>query len=757
MTTPGPTPTPRSNSGRIGIDATLSSARPQLRTFAFVATAIVLTVIAGDVEGAGLSLPAPDLFAAAGEATDTPLHAPGWTCSPPETTRCDCVPFVRGDFSVFLLEIDEASDDALRADEVVVVGPDSVLVADHLTATGDGRQTSVSLGPGIWVRDGESSLQLRFASATFELDGKQLTSSSLRHLRWESAATRPVAVESCDDIAELSAAVSEDGAALDRWATATGATRVDDRWSVSGLDLAGIPSPGLPSSIPADEPLNGFLPPAIFVSSQGARLTGSYHLADPAVSLRAHIDSAPVAGAGIGRWSRSPLCSRDLCRARPLYFDLYAGPEGFDTAHIGGQFGAGDPRHHVTASTDGLSAGASDYDPGQLERLSHDAFFRQWSMHRTGASFGGPNHDLFVGAALAHQGSGSFDVTDRFASTTRLWVDYGTRLTIGNASHADLRVQHAEFDIGDDEAGRLTRLSLGVDRTLGSPNRAFLRPALRGEMITEVADTSEGAEAGSRGQFDALIDGGLAIRGQLASLDHVITPRAFIGRRLFAEDALPARLPPTRAGRKALYPPGPFHFAGVALDQHLRSSHGRRLRFPLSTVAVDDGRGSDWIIDSRATVEYTSSDSASPVVVGLDTRCVDGCDASGIQARLQLSWTDAVETVHVAGRGVALHPAALSLDRRIRTGASRWHTPTPDPFAGGGANFFSSSLRGQSSHWDAELRLLGELRSPSEGGLALTVERFWPQLGWGVALQTAAMGHDSQWVTMLGLRNSPAF
>ena len=727
-----------------------------LRILTFSTVITVLAVTAPEVEAGSLHLPQPDILGDAASSLAEPLGHQKWTCSPATTSRCDCLEFSRGSWQTFLFGVDDESR-PLQVEYVVFTDGESRLEARDVTIGQDDHTTVIAVGEGSWRGPKETNRTLSFQSAELRAKEREILSASLRELSWTEGPTPTVTPRSCDDDAPGSPQeeLSSDRLTDVVLAHADSVDLVDENWRISNLRIAGTASPRMPSTFVAGQSLSGFLPPTIAIHDDGARLSTTYHIAAGDLSLRAHADTAKVAGVGIGRWSTSAICDR--CRPQPIFLDVYAGTDGFETAQLTGDFAAGDPGHHLSVSVDGLSAGSSTYDPGPAERLARGAFFRPWSMHRAGASFDGSHHNLSIGTALAHDSHSAFDLADRPAHATHLWIDYGTRLAVSDGARADVRLQHAEFDPSTDDSGRLTRLALTLDRPLGSPNRAYLRPLLRGDMLTEVASAPEGVDAGSRGQFDVLIDGGLAFRGELASLDHLVVPRAFVGRRLFAEDALPGRLHATQRAHEALHRRGPFNLAGLALDQRLRSSSGRQLRIPVSTAAADDGRGSDWSVDSRMSIEYASSSASRPVVLGLDARCSGACSESGLQNRLQLTWSDAVDSTHITGVGLGLHPGALPLDQEIRSGRSPWFFSKSTFPLGDTDLFHASSVRARWSQWSTKIRILADLEAPSDAGLEIMMERYWPLLGWGTALHLAAHGDDGRWAAMLGLRNSPAF
>lgn len=720
------------------------------RPRAFI-VAVALLAVPADTEA---SLPLPDqrLFESLGATLEQPVSDLRWQCSPDGDRHCGCVEFNTPRGHLLLADVSRDAESFSAGRFAVSSGP-ALLTGTSLQARN--RDGVLTVG---WERarltfanrddvvdHGRGDLQYQDREVTVEL----------AQLDWGSASDDALlSIESCDELRGLDLEADTTG----RRATATGAESHDDRWSVRDLEISGPMDLAVTDELEANRPAAGWLPPSIRVAPSQARLTASYHLGEPPLAVRAH---ATTRGAGTGlAWrSTSPTCETDRtdCRHQPLALDVYADPSHSPSVHLGGQFAVGSPQHHFSAEADGLGVGLHHYDPAGLEQLEHNRSFRHWGRQRAGASMAGDRHDLTLDTALYHRGRGGFEIGDEYPVSRQLRVRYGTEIEVSERASAEFRAGHREFGVPEMAGGRISSTTVRWERPWGSMGRLYLRPALRGEASAAVVDSPDGAVAGSETNLDALLDGGLAIRGRFDGLTHRLAPRAFAGRRISGTTEMPPWIDEAGLAETVPVEEGGFNMAGLNVDQRLVAADRIAVELPAGVAVVDDGRGRHWRSVGHASLAVAPVTEGRSWRVGADGICIDDCERWGLQMRLDLDWSRHLKSTHLVGRGMAHRPGSPLVERRIRTGFADRFAPFGADRQTADRRLHASMLRGDWTDWRARFRWFGDPTTPSETAAQIGAGRFWSHLGWEISADLAVVPDRREWTAMIGLRNSPVF
>ena len=538
----------------------------------------------------------------------------------------------------------------------------------------------------------------------------------------------------------------------EQWATASGARHMSNDWSVEGFRLAGKIAPPTSSSPLPGKPARGFLPGVLRAYDGGARLTAPYYLGTIPVAVSAHGDLSAGAGLGASFLSTSPFCSTPLC-AGQIDVDGFANIDGPAGVTAGGNAVGGSARRHASVEFDGLYWSGGDESTGEILRLERGTLFQDWSLQRAGVALSGPRHTLAIHGTMATRAGQGFEVGEASPWHSEVTSHYGTRIDMGMAGRADVRLHHREVSSSATPHARSTAAMLRLDRVIGDTRRAYVRPAAQGEIGLAMVQGPTGSVAGSRTTLDALVDAGLAFRGELGSAIHHILPRVILGRRMLADDALPHSAVAVDHARTVVPVDGPFNFAGISLEQRLDLESAGEIRLPLGITFVDDGRGSDWKYSGGGSVEYFQADGSRPFLVAIDGQCATDCSDIGLAGRLQLQWTSNLRSAHIVGRGLDGRFARHGVGGVVRTGFA----PLVVPAAADVAVTHASRVRAEYGRWAAGAGWYADLRTPKRAGYEARIGQYWRELGWGVDLRLAALPHHRRWAAMVGLSISPAF
>lgn len=700
-----------------------------------------------------LPLPSAQLFQIVTDAVEGPVADPLWRCSPSADEVCQCVQFGGEQWDMHWLGVNHTPG-MVHAEHLYLTWEDEQLWAQDFQVSFNDGEPVVTFQKVHWSSRGDPTRWLTMQTSTLRPTTPG-TEIGFDEPRWWSGNYTPEFGSGCEaEVDDLGGAMEEpQGMAT---ASATQLYTQDGDWRVDGLKMTGLLRPRLASGLDAGTQAAGLLPPTLRVVPDGARLSGEAYLGRAPVGLRAHADSSAGFGLGAGYWSSSPLCEGERCAVDSISVDGFADRRGLSAGYLVGDAGWGGPQRHVAVSTDGLNWTANEFSTREVTLLERNALFRDWSAQQVGISLNGDHHDFYLSGAHVADARGGFDLSTDQQWASDVVVGYGTVVDLGTPGTADLRIQHNEFSSADLDSGRFSRAALHLERMHGSPQRAYARPGIHAEMAMGVVDAADGALGGSRGHIDALIDGGLAFQARSDSLTHTIRPSGLLGRRIVADDALPEQLVNSGAigatGRTA----DSFNFAGASVGQRFDFSPQWRLDVPFGVVFVDDGSGSDWAAVSHASIEVNAPNAHRPVVVGVDGQCGRLCDEISARGRLQVQWSERWESVTTAGWKVAEQSGMLSFDRQLRGGTQMWfdtmETGFPDHRLVHG-----STLRGRWTQWRGHLRLFGDIRHPSQGGVEALLKHHWPEIGWGIGLRTAALPDRDLWAATIGLSTSPVF
>ncbi len=701
-----------------------------------------------------LPLPSPQPFEVLVDSVQESAADPLWQCSPSAGAKCDCVTFGGEQWQMHWSGVERVSG-SVRAENIVLAYKDERIRGEGFEVQLDGDTPVLTFASGAWTTGDLNSQTLQFRRATVR-PADDSVKVEFDDPVWRRGREAIEFSTGCDG-EELDADV-EDGLDMvvgPRRAAAQRLYFADNDWHVDRLKLEGALRPRLSSGLTAGDRTAGLLPPSLRMGPDGVRITGETHLGDVPVGLRSHFDTGTGVGVGAAYWSSSPLCESTPCRTERISVDGFANSDGLSAGHLSGEIGTGTPRRHAVANTDGLSWTDGEGQPGMATLVDRGALFRDWSAQRAGISISSEQHDLLITGTHLAEGQGGFEPGQAQPWALDVGVKYGTHIDLGTPGQADLRVRHRELNGSQLQSLRLSSLDMGLQKMYGTTRRAYVRPALQAQMAMGVFNDVDGAIGGSRAHVDAYADGGLALRGHWPSLTHTITPRGLVGRRIVADDAVPAQLRDVDVGGSAVTGHS-FNFMGVSTGQRFAWPGRGIFRIPIGVVFFDQGEGREWSGISHATLEWGSHHLHRPVVIGVDGQCVRWCDRYGGRGRLQVGWTERLESVTSVGWMAADPSGMLSFDRQLRGGTGMWFAGADDGLQDDSA-VHASALRGRWTQWRAQLRYFGDVREPSESGLEALVEHRWPEIGWGIGLRAAALPHRDLWAATVGLSTSPVF
>lgn len=697
------------------------------------------------VAESGLSVPPQQMFSVLVDALETPVEQPYWRCAPRRDQRCGCVEFAVGDAKV-VLEGVELGAQKLRAERAVVEFLSHRFAVEQLEAGIDGDALTVTGGPWYFSSEEKSDI-LRADTGDFRVADE--ISGRFTEPVW-AIGTVGESV-GCDGDAYQAPGFEEET----RLGSATALSLGDNGWRIEQLRTDGLLSLPVAESAGADRVPSGWLPPSVYAFSGGARLLGAYYFGKIPVSLRAHVDSRVAGGLGTGVRSSAATCTHNRCPKETLAVDAFVDRQGPAAIRLAGRGSIGDERVHASLDADGVGFQTGEYETDLSERLERGALFRDWRSQRIGLSASGAHHELAVGAAVAsgeasmtHFGGGQ----ERFSD---LWARYGTRIELPANLRSTFDVHHRELLATDFDSARFSEVAVGLERRFGSLRRVFVRPAVRGRTAMGIVSEGDGMVAGSRMRLDAIVDGGVALRGRFAGREHLVSPRAFVGRRFEPVDAVPrgADVTPRPTGAVA----GGSHFlAGAGIDQTLMLTESLRIRLPTSATVVDDGTARHWTPRIRTGLEVHGA-ARGLRLLGVEGVCTGLCSSGGLRANAVLRWARSVESFHIVGWGPTRLVGDAGPYRRMRTGYSGQLGVFFDTDGADRRWIYGSGVRVRVADWSSRIGLFGDLTDPLRSAAELTVGPHWRVVGWGVAMKAAARPHDGRWAAMIGIKSSPAF
>ena len=723
---------------------------PLLRDVALIAFGACIFAALPARASTPLELAAGQSFELLVELLEGPATDPRWQCSARDGDICPCVELRDRRGELTLGDVDTAPN-VLRAGRFLLQMDSHKLQGLDLVLRIEEGQRILTFSEGISSFDSRN-ISLRMGEIRTEKDLSGAVQVHVEGLSWfDGDVPKDEAEQACDD--EF---VEVDAVLLRERARAASARVDGSRWTVESFRVSGMGAFDLQVN-PLERRPSGFLPPTLRVHEEGAQVEGSYFLGTPALSIQAFADSDVVGGVGIAHWTDAALCREDRCHSETLSLNLFADLHGPAAVELIGESFLGTPRRHASLSADGVSWAFSEYRPGRATRLERDAFFQPWRAQRAGLTTSGKNYDLYLGANFFSDSPAGLDIAPGPPPASDFWLHYGTRVDLGAGARADIRLQHHETKV-DSSQGRISGIHIGIDRLFGSPGRIFLRPSIRGDLEMGVLQDPLGARAGSSGHLDLATEAGIGLRGSPASIPHYLSPRVFLGRRVIAADELPARVDRSFIDSTSLRR-GPKNFLGTLLDQRLTLGDAWLLETPVGLIVMDDGAGRQWDSFSFATLRLSHT-TGRPVSLGVDGVCRGLCDDWGLTTRIRIRWTNWLESLHFIGRGLNDLRGVPYFDHRFRGGVSH-HLWEPGQFNEERSTLHATRIRTGVHRWSGELGLFGGVLNPAEIGGDFRIGYRWPELGWGLAARMAALPHQRDWATTVGLSGSintlPAF
>ncbi|TXD37707.1 hypothetical protein FRC98_08445 [Lujinxingia vulgaris] len=702
-----------------------------------------------EAEGAGgLELPPAFAFLETLERVHTRTRSALWECKNVASALCPCVTIEGDAFNVVLVGVD-ARADQVRVAELRAGSDKGVWVArDVIFERGPESGPHATLGELRWREAGSAEV---FRAEHVEADWGQAT-LQFDEVRWQSALldVEPIASPSCE-------AAEHDGLDV-AWPDASGMvveraefTR-DEGWQLHGGRVAGrLP---LARRVPVGERIGGLVPPALRVAPGGLQLELGYYVAAPSLLMRASIDSARIAGVGLSRVAQPVTCARDRCRLQALHLDAAFGGDDQAAVGVDGQLSVGDARRHLGVELETLRLwGESQAAAWRRRRLERNALLRDWRLQRAGVSWGGAHSALQISAAHADLPYAGANAGVRMQDASVVDLVYGGGVDLG-ALRADLRLSHTERRDAI-ARGRLGGAQIGVHRTFGDAGRVWIRPRLNLNLAwadVQMPDSTEpppGPVSGT--SADAMVDAGLALRARLGRVTHVLAPRVIAGRRQGAGDlsafALPLEPGSDEEPTRLLQRDAAFNLAGAVVDQALIFGKGWALGVPLGVMLTDDGRAQNWQSTYQGSVRLVAP-VLRKLVVRADAMCHGRCQSLSFAARVEVAWFGPIRSRHVLWRGRGYQPTSPFFDTRFRTDyVLGWH---PALAADDAAVFHTSAFFATWRRWAGELRLHGDVQTPTERGGEVTLRYGWPELGWALSMKAAAWPVVGRWAGFVG-------
>ncbi len=660
-----------------------------MRASLALAILIAAVVLSSSAAAEPLELPSPAPFEELADGLRLPATSPYWTCAPRGDLCSEVAIELPGSTVILEGVIRDAS--GLHAKMVHLVWNDGELLGlRDLLLSSEEEFLILEASSGHLVSTDE---ELRFEAVRVQYQENRVRELFLSELSW----------------------LDETGLV----ATAVRAELRDGVWHLEGFELHG-PGPRTARAGPGQIP-RGWLPPTVEAGDAGVYAEGLVHLGDPALSLGASADTALTGGLFLAHWSQpTGLCAREPCGHYPLRLQGRINPDGWEVELQGEAFTDGRARHGAL-DLDGVAHSGGSGPPPITDRLRRQGLFHETSRQRAGLSLSGVNRELTV-SALTIADTRALQVRSLFEEArTEVRVHYGTRLQLDEQTSASIAIGHGEVLEGP--PARETRVRAAGERILGSLNRAYLRPALQGELVFQAQHGDDGTTSDSFADIDALLEGGLGLTGAPGGLSHRLRPRLVLGRRLVGEL-------------------GPRNLAGAGVHQTFQGPRGASLSLPVEAVLRDDGRLANW----RPALRGQAVADMGPLLLHSQVTCDGLCDEVRLLTMAQVSWTATIRTIHV-GRWQSAEwiPIPLFDDAR-----SSLLERTQDQTGG----LHLQGVRVSRGQYFGEASLHGSLEDPLRGA-EVAVGYYSPRVGWGVEARSAAEPAEGQWAVLVGIRTSP--
>ncbi|MFW5966347.1 MAG: hypothetical protein ACOCV2_02460 [Persicimonas sp.] len=488
-------------------------------------------------------------------------------------------------------------------------------------------------------------------------------------------------------------------------ASARSAALRGDDYRIEGFRFQKLPvhPPDYEASEPG--PVGGFLPPSVAAGAGTLEATATY--------LIAPLRSGPQARVAPGDWYGGGVAIADHLAdddQRPVFeretptLDASLRYSQESNAIHGAAVGGatwGTPYRHVSADVEAVGE-EQFWRTGRLER---DASFRPWRFSRVGTAASGGRHSF--GARLLRPVTLEPGTTSTNDAVTGGTLRAATSSNISPDTAAHLHARHAMLVEGD--AGRhASRIGADVEQMVGSRERAYLRPALRGWFASGGASREGDRDWATVAQILASMDAGLGIEGRFDKVTHRIEPTAILAREVAGLSRTPRdeRFEWESAARwaDAHRQPG-WTVGGAILSQELDFDGDWRIGAPLGIIYEGGGfeeafgehpqgiaglelHRPDFDLSGHATCEWDCEDvewsagmRASLGAFDLSYRTMrlasDGVDLLSSGALFSRGWTsfdrlqgmELRDSAHPGGAG--LHRAALAWRRGRWTTAAR--------------------------------------------------------------------------------------
>lgn len=670
-----------------------------------------------------------------------------WRCAGESESICPCVSLDNEREDVSLVGVD-VRDDEVRIAELRARSSDALWVArDVVLERGPESGTRARLGELRWR--GARDPSIFRAERTVADWGQSLLVSEQVSWRPGRSDVEQGKLSLCD--------APSVGALDERWPDRSGVRLTearfsrDEGWQLNGADVAGrLP---VARRLPPAERVGGLVPPALRVAPGGAQLELGYFIAPSSLLMRASIDSARIAGVGLSRVAQPVTCAPDRCRLQALHLDAAFGG-GLQTAvGLDGELSVGDARRHLGVSLETWRiSGDSEAAAWRRRRLERNALLRDWRLQRAGVSWAGEASTLQISAAHADLPYAGEDASVDMPAASNLDLAYGGLVNLG-AARADLRLYHSERRDALMN-GRVGGAFLGVHRSFGDAGRVWVRPRLNLHLgwADGVLQNATEPPTGpvTRATADAIVDAGISLRARHGRVAHALAPRLVVGRRSRAGDRLETdavgsttEVPELRLAQRD----DDFNLAGAIVDQALLFGKGWALALPVGVMLTDNGRSEDWQTTYQGSLRLVAP-VLRRLIVRADAMCHGRCEQLSFGARVEIAWFGPIRSRHVLWRGHGYQPASPFYDSRFRTGyVQGWQ---PELAQEDSSIFHTSAFVATWRRWGAELRLHGDVQTPTERGGELTLRYGWPELGWALSAKAAAWPVVGRWAGYVG-------
>ena len=727
----------------------------QSRGFGSTWWSSLLVVVVGLVStpAAASSLPVPDaeLIQRLVDHGRVPATDERWQCTADSAPPCHCIEY-EGPASRFFATVVDASSEQLTARQFLISGERGWLVGQDLSVRSSDDGLHFQFDAGQWHE--------RQSSVTVAVDGATVTESGtgpvieLSGVQWgprDGAVSEP---SSCDAFVDHSPDYL-DGEAMT--ATARSLNFDGHVWRATDFDLADVPGPSIAAELQPGQTSSGFTAPSVYIDPDDVHLSAAYHMSRIPLVLRGHWTAPATAGAGVGVATQSPLCGERRCGYDELALDGLVDADGDVGAELSGDAVVGDALQHISVSSDGIGLGTGEVSTSPALRFRRNGGFQSFNAHRFGASYSGDNHNLVGGGSVVAAGNHSFDLLEEHRNAADVWARYGTSTRLAAGIRGALAMSHREFSSVGEPSGRMMTADLRLDRRFGSPRRMWIRPSMRAGLVAAGTDRSEGLAMESRPRLDVMLDSGLAVQGHFTDTTHHITPRAYVGRRLEADQQFGPSAHLSALEESHHRASDSSYFGGAVIDQRLDFSGTHRLRFPVGMAVVGDAATSQWRPVFHGSLQVDTRIGDRRLQIGGNGLCIGSCRRLGARGVIAADWGPRIQSVHLVEWGHHHRPVVPQLDSRIRSGWTNRIKTTPIAGRPPETLTHMTALRGRFQGWSGQWSIRGRPVAWGELDAGVQLVRYWDALGWGVGVQGAASLDGTDWAALLGVRNSPAF